>query len=200
MNVPYDDAAYFMGTESFEWRFDGRQWGVFMKYRSPGYWIAGVIFWGLTSVALAEGAGTTAAKEPVVRSGASAHHDVHHAAARPPQHSPRAPTKHVASAKASSTPPAQNDNATAGQYQFSSTISSGPPSVRPDVGFPRYSGSATGSSVLTQNSTRNASPPTTASQSSATAPDDNWTFKASPILNATHSHEIGASVSFRHDF
>ncbi|MFC0698846.1 hypothetical protein [Paraburkholderia humisilvae] len=170
-----------------------------MNYRRSGYWIAAAIFWGLTSAAVAGSAGIPPA-EPVVQQAASAHRDVNRSTDRPQQHPHRAPTKHLVSAKPSSTQPGQPDGAASGQYQSGYANPGLPASLLPDVGVPRYLGQAAEGPALAQDPTHKAAPATPASQGGTTVPDDNWSFKASPLVNATHSHEIGATVSFRHDF
>jgi hypothetical protein len=176
------------------------QWGVFMKNRNRGYWIAGAFLWGLTSAALAEVAGTPPAKPTANTSSTHAHSPrTRHAAAS------KAATKQTAKQAATQTPkqPESDYSGALSQYQFAYGKANVPFAPEPQIGDPGYAGNTAESEILKRNSTRYGAPATPASPASsalATAPDDNWRFMANPLINATHIHEIGAAVSARHDF
>lgn len=182
------------------------QWGVFMKNRNRGYWIAGAFLWGLTSAALADVAGAPSDKPAA--NAASSHRNNAQLTDRPQRHTHSPRTEHAVAAKATTKQattqtakqPEQNYSVALSQYQFAYGKANIPFAPPPASGESNYADTTSESQVLKRNSTQYAAPATPASPSRTTAPDDNWRFMANPLINATHSHEIGAAVSVRHDF
>jgi hypothetical protein len=200
--------------------FAAAKWGVFMKGRNRGYWIAGACLWGLTSAAFAEVAATAPAK-PAGHNTSSAP-SPHHATVRSTErttertqpHTHTARTEHAVSAKPATAPianattkqPEHSYSAALSQYQFAYGNANVPFSPQPENGESRYAGTTVESQILKRNSTpygapaAAAAPASSASPAGSTASDDNWRFMANPLINATHIHEVGAAVSVRHDF
>jgi hypothetical protein len=183
--------------------FAAAKWGVFMKGRNRGYWIAGACLWGLTSAAFAEVAATAPAKP--------AHRSTVRPTERTQPHTHTARTEHAVSAKPATTPianattkqPEHSYSAALSQYQFAYGNANVPFAPQPENGESRYAGTTVESQILKRNSTpygAPAAPAAPASSVSSTASDDNWRFMANPLINATHIHEVGAAVSVRHDF
>jgi hypothetical protein len=170
-----------------------------MKERNLKHWIAGALFWGLTGAALADAAGKPP-EAPVIGNIPSSHRNVDRSVDRPHRHPQGSRTEHPPSAKASSIKRELNYSAAPGEYQLRYGNTNSPFSVVPGLGESRYSGGTPEKQILARDSARYGLPAASNAQSSATVPDDNWSFKASPLMNATHAHEIGATVSARHDF
>jgi len=173
-----------------------------MNGRNPRYWVAGAFLWGLTGAALAEVA--VALPERPAAHASSAHPNNVRPADRPQRHSHSPRTKTALATKPASAPttkqPEQNYSAALSQYQFAYGNANVPFSPQPDAGASTYAGTTIESQILKRNSTQYGAPATSASSARSTAPDDTWRFMANPLINATHSHEIGAAVSVRHDF
>jgi hypothetical protein len=189
-------------TEGFRMPIFQLSNGAFMHGRKPRYWIAGAFLWGLTSVGFAE--------VPVAPPGnpaahtSSAHPNNVRSADRPQTHSHSPRTKTALATKPASTQttkqPEQNYSAALSQYQFAYGNANVPFSPQPEAGASTYAGTTIESQIVKRNSTQYGAPATSASSARSTAPDDTWRFMANPLINATHSHEIGAAVSVRHDF
>ena len=163
------------------------------------HWIAGALFWGLTGAAFAEAAGI-APGAPVIGNIPSSHKNIDRSADRPQRHPHGPRTEHPSSAKASSMKRERNDSATPGDYQLRYGNTNSPFSVAPGPGESRFSGGTPENRILARDSARYGIPAASNAQGSTTVPDDNWRFTASPLMNATHAHEIGATVSVRLDF
>ncbi|MFC0576114.1 hypothetical protein [Paraburkholderia solisilvae] len=173
--------------------------GAIHKRSHLKHWIAGVLFWGLTGAALAEATGI-APGAPVTGNIPSSHKKTDRLADRPQWHPHALRTAYPSSVKVSSVKRERNDSATPDEYQLRYGNTNLLFSVVPALGESRYSGGTPESQILTRDSARYGLPAASNAQSSATVPDDNWRFTASPLMNATHAHEIGATVSARHDF
>jgi hypothetical protein len=170
-----------------------------MKVRSLNYWFASAFLCGLTSVALAEVAGTPPGA-PVSGNSSPSQQNIDRSTHRPQPHPHGRKAKQLSSAKPSTKQSEQNAGATQGQPQVVYGSTNFPFSLIPDVGGSHDVAGTAQSDVLARNSAQYGSPATSGSKSSTTAPDGNWRFMASPLMNATHAHEIGATVSVRHDF
>jgi hypothetical protein len=170
-----------------------------MKDRSRGYWIAGAFIWCLTSAALAQVA-TVPPGNAVTGNVPASHANKNRPADRSQRHAHGAQTAHQqAAAKPATKQPELNDGATLSQYQFAYGNANVPFSPPPEMDQHYKPGTAE-SEALARNSSHSGLPAASGTPGSAPEPDDTWRFKASPLMNATHAHEVGATVSFRHDF